>query len=130
MAALKSEFERVMRERNVFEDKLLVKAWDDEKFKKQLLADPSGAIAKEIGQEIPEGCKFEVIQEAANTLELVLPHKPRAVQAAEELSDMALANVAGGAVLLVGGRTWNVMYGGSTKGDEPYFVFLGYDPLP
>jgi len=127
MADRKSEFERVMRERNVFEDKLLVKAWEDETFKKQLVADPSGVIAKEIGQEIPEGCKFEVIQEAANTFELVLPHKPRAVQAAEELSDMALANVAGGAVLLVGGRSWNVVYGGSVKGDTPYFVVIGCD---
>jgi hypothetical protein len=125
MAAPKSEFERVMRERNAFEDKLLVKAWDDEKFKKQLLADPSGVISKETGQEFPEGCKYEVIQEAANTFELVLPHKPRTVQAAEELSDRALANVAGGAVLLVGGTTWNFLIGETYKTDTSYFVLTG-----
>jgi len=129
MAAPKSEFERVMRERNAFEDKLLVKAWEDEKFKKQLLADPSGMIEKEIGQEFPEGCKYEVIQEAANTFELVLPHKPRAVQASEELSDMALANVAGGAAIMFGGRTWNFLIGETYKTDHAYFVIVGADEI-
>ena len=125
MADLKSEFERVMRERNAFEDKLLVKAWEDEKFKKQLLADPSGVIEKESGQEFPEDCKYEVIQEAANTFELVLPHKPRAVQAAEELSEMALENVAGGAVVLMGGRRWNFLVGETYETDVAYFVLTG-----
>ena len=129
MAAPKSEFERVMRERNVFEDKLLVKAWEDEKFKKQLLADPSGVIENEIGQDFPEGCKFEVIQEAPDTIELVLPHKPRAVQAAEELSDMALENVAGCAVMLVGGRTWNFLVSCTTSTDHAYFVVVGADEI-
>jgi hypothetical protein len=129
MAAAKSEFERVMRERNAFEDKLLVKAWDDEKFKKQLLADPSGVISKETGQEFPEGCKYEVIQEAANTFELVLPHKPRTVQAAEELSDMALEDVAGGAAVLVGGRTWNFLIGATAPKDHAYFVLVGADEI-
>jgi hypothetical protein len=129
MAAAKSEFERVMRERNAFEDKLLVKAWDDEKFKKQLLADPSGVIEKETGQDFPKGCKFEVIQEAANTFELVLPHKPRAVQASEELSDQALEHVAGGAVVLAGGRTWNFLVSLTTSTDHAYFVLVGADEI-
>jgi len=127
MAFPKGEFERVMRERNAFEDKLLVKAWDDEKFKKQLLADPSGVIQKQTGQEFPEDCKYEVIQEAANTFELVLPHKPRAVQASEELSDMALEHVAGGAVVVAGGRTWNFVIGTTSKTDHAYFVAIGAD---
>jgi len=125
MAVPKSEFEKAMRERNALEDKLLVKAWQDETFKKQLVKDPSGVIAKEIGQEFPAGCKYEVIEEAPNTLELVLPRKPQPVQASEELSDEALQGVAGGGkAIIAGGNDWNfVLF--TSGGSGRYFVAVG-----
>jgi hypothetical protein len=125
MAVPKRAIERVMRERNAFEDKLLVRAWQDENFKKQLLADPSGVIEKEVGQEFPEGCKFEVIEEAPNTLDFVLPRKLEPIQASEELSDEALENVAGGAGVIMGGKNWNCVYMLSDGTTTPYFVWSG-----
>ena len=64
-------------------------------------------MEKESGQECPEDCKFEVIVEAPNTFELVLPRKPQPIQATEELTEEGLEQVAGGGALVIGGKTWN-----------------------
>ena len=125
MAVPKIVIETAMRERNALEDKLLVKAWQDEKFKKQLVTNATGVIAKELGQEIPEGCKLKVIEEGPNTFDLVLPRNPQPIQASEELSDEALETVAGGGyAIIAGGGGWNFVYVKGTK-EGKYFVCVG-----
>ena len=75
------------------ESVLVIKAWNDEAFRKQLLADPKSMIEKEIGQTLPADLKVVIHEESDDTIHLVLPVKP----SGEELSQDELDKVAGGA---------------------------------
>ncbi|MFS0519415.1 NHLP leader peptide family RiPP precursor [Nostoc sp. UIC 10607] len=82
--------------RHEFESKLIAKTWQDEAFKQELISDPKAVYARELGQEIPESLKIQVLEESANTVYLVLPRKPEVASVEGELSDEALEVVAGG----------------------------------
>jgi hypothetical protein len=69
--------------------KVIAKAWGDDTFHAQLLADPNGALAGE-GIKAPEGKKFAVVEDTDDVLHVVLPARPT------ELSDDELDSVAGG----------------------------------
>ena len=69
--------------------KVVAKAWGDEAFHAQLLADPNAALAGE-GIEAPDGKKFAVVEDTADLVHVVLPARPT------ELSDDDLDAVAGG----------------------------------
>jgi hypothetical protein len=58
------------------ESKIIKKAWEDEKFKNELLTDPKSAIQKALEVNIPEGINIKVVEETAETLYLVLPQNP------------------------------------------------------
>ena len=67
-------------------------AQTDEEFRTELLEDPTKAITKLTGEEIPEEFKIKVIEnDPAYTATFVLPPL-----AAEELDDEDLEDVAGG----------------------------------
>jgi len=82
---------------------LISKAMADEAFKSELISNPKAVIAREIGQELPEGVEIEVLESTPKKLYLVLPLKVESEEVStEELSDKELEAVAGGLNIAVG----------------------------
>jgi heme o synthase len=76
------------------EPRLIARAWQEEGFKQQLLADPRAAIAAETGGSVPEGIELRVVEETATVRYLVLP------QNTTQLSDEQLQSASkGGATI-------------------------------
>ena len=71
-------------------ERIIAKAWADEAFKAQLLADPVAVAAAE-GIARPPGLKIVVHEEKPGELHVVLPAKP-----STEVSDAELEGVVGG----------------------------------
>ncbi len=71
-------------------DKLVAKAWADEKFKARLLADPMTVI-KESGQQIPAGVEIRILEDTGNMVHFILPQEK-----SDELNDDELEMVSGG----------------------------------
>jgi hypothetical protein len=97
--AEKSQAVEALRKRSEFENGLAIKAYEDETFKQQLLADPKKVYAQELGTTIPDSFKIEVLEEKPNTIYLVLPKKNEPAGADGELSDESLEAVAGGGTI-------------------------------
>ena len=76
--------------RRELEDQIIVRAWQDDSFKEELVNNPEAALNSE-GISLPESIEVEVFEENANTLYIILPPKP-----SEDLSDAELELVAGG----------------------------------
>jgi hypothetical protein len=74
------------RNRTELEARLIARAWQDEAFKQQLLADPHAAIATETGRAVPEGIEIRVVEETATVRYLVLPRNT--TQLSEEELDL------------------------------------------
>jgi hypothetical protein len=72
------------------EARLVARAWQDEGFKQQLLADPRAAIAAETGASVPPGLEIRVVEETPTVRYLVLPLNTT------QLSDEQLDQAAGG----------------------------------
>jgi hypothetical protein len=87
--------EQNTQSRNELEAKIIAKAWQDERFKQELLSNPKAVFSEELGQSLPDEVEIRVIQENPTTLYLVLPMKP-VVTNGEELSEEQLESVAGG----------------------------------
>ena len=69
------------------------KAWKDEAFHKEVLANPNKAYEQYLGRPVPAGMTIKVVEDTPNTVHFVIPAKPAN---AGELSDSELENVAGG----------------------------------
>jgi hypothetical protein len=82
--------EALAAKRTELEARLIARAWQDEAFKQQLLADPRAAIAAETGGSIPSGMEIRVVEETATVRYLVLPRNTT------QLSDEELDMTAGG----------------------------------
>ena len=72
-------------------DQIVANAWQDDAFKKRLLANPA-AVLKEQGLEVSAGVQIRVVENTDQVIHLTLPAKPRA----GELSEDELEGVAGG----------------------------------
>ncbi|MBF0410870.1 MAG: NHLP leader peptide family RiPP precursor [Candidatus Riflebacteria bacterium] len=75
-------------------EKLILKSWSDQEFKKELISNPALAIEKEFKIKVPGFMNFKVIQETADTRYIVLPYK--ADEEDKPLRDEELEQVAGG----------------------------------
>ncbi len=74
------------------EEMLISKAQHDSAFRSELLANPRGAIKRQLGIDLPADMKITVVEENARSLFLVLPSAARS----NELSEQELAGVVGG----------------------------------
>ena len=72
---------------------IIMKAWKDDGFRKELLANPKAAIAKLTGKPLPADLQVVVHQETAKTIHLVVPEKPAST---DELNEEELGKVAAG----------------------------------
>ncbi|WP_338552984.1 NHLP leader peptide family RiPP precursor [Paenibacillus sp. KS-LC4] len=61
---------------NPLRQQIIQKAWEDEAFKKQLLADPRAAIKEAFQVEIPEDIEVNAVEEQTNSYYLVIPISP------------------------------------------------------
>jgi hypothetical protein len=80
---------------------IIIKCWEDESFKAQLLADPISTIEKFTGKptNIPEGKRLVVVDQASSSdaVYFNIPAKPEMADFANvELTDEQLEMVAGG----------------------------------
>jgi hypothetical protein len=57
-------------------NQIIEKAWSDPAFKKQLLADPKGAIQESFKITVPSDIEVTVLEETPNQFYLVLPAEP------------------------------------------------------
>jgi hypothetical protein len=81
------------------EARLVERAIQDEQFRSLLLSDPRTAARQELGVDLPDSVRLNVMQESPSDLYLVLPLKRAAFQsivAGDELSDTELDYVTGG----------------------------------
>ncbi len=70
--------------------RVITRCWEDEAFKRRLVADPSATLA-EAGVEVPEGVTVRVVVESATERALVVPLPPE-----REVADAELADIHGG----------------------------------
>jgi hypothetical protein len=90
-----------LKQRQELEAKCIAKAWEDDKFKQELLSNPKAVFAKAMGSPFPENVQLQVLEETPTNYYLVIPKKP---EVSEELSDEALEAVAGGGGWIIGGN--------------------------
>lgn len=107
---IKEALSQGLAKRSEFEQNLIMKAWEDEEFRQELLTDPRAVFARETGQEIPEGFSVEVIEENPGSIKMVLPKNPSPVTAEGELTDEALEAIAGGGWVVASRREWIVAH--------------------
>lgn len=78
-----------------YELDIIVKAWRDEPFRKELLKDPKKAIEKEFDIKVPKEMTISVHEENEHSLHLIVPSVPSDFTA-DELSDKELKDIIGG----------------------------------
>ena len=81
------------------ESLVVQRAWKDEVFRAEFLANAKGTIEKYAGQKLPSELKVVALAEDDRTIHFVIPPKPAN---ADELSDEDLEKVAGGVDVLSG----------------------------
>lgn len=94
--AIKQALIKGLQKRSEFFNSLIIKAWEDEQFRQELLTNPKAVYAKEFGCDVPEGLEIQVIEGTLGTVKMVLPINLFSAIAEEELSEKALDAVAGG----------------------------------
>ena len=85
--------------RQQMEALIVQRAWKDEAFRAEFLADAKGTIEKYSGQKLPADINVLALAEDDKTIHFVIPAKPAQ---ADELSDEDLEKVAGGVDVIVG----------------------------
>ena len=75
-------------------EKLILKAWADPEFKKELIANPAKAVEKALGIKVPTFLTLMVIEETADTRYITLPYLAQSGD--RPLNENELEKVAGG----------------------------------
>jgi hypothetical protein len=81
--------------RAVMERRLIERSLQADVFRQQLLADPRAIIERETGTQLPEDLRVVAVEEAADTIYLVLP-STSPVGEGGKLADQELEAVTGG----------------------------------
>jgi len=81
-------------DRDSIQGPLMHKAVTDPAFKRELIADPRGALQRALGVQLPEKIKISVLEETPEHFYIVLP--PAALFPSGELADAELEMVAAG----------------------------------
>ena len=79
--------------RGAINDFIADRAFRDAEYRRALLADPKGCVARQFRRTLPPWLKVEVVRDTADTVFLVLPYSP---PGDGELSDADLEMVGGG----------------------------------
>ncbi len=85
--------------RQEMESLIVQRAWKDDGFRNEFIADPKATIEKYSGQKLPAEYKVVAHAEDDKTVHFVIPPKPANT---DELSDEDLEKVAGGVDLITG----------------------------
>ncbi len=85
--------------RQEMESLIVQRAWKDDAFRDEFIADPKATIEKYSGQKLPAEVTILAHPEDDKTIHFVIPPKPAN---ADELSDEDLEKVAGGIDIIVG----------------------------
>lgn len=73
---LQRDSKLAVKTRKDLEVHLITRAFKDEGFRQQLLANPKAVVEKELGTKLPEEFKINVLEETETTLYMVLPSNP------------------------------------------------------
>jgi hypothetical protein len=65
--------------RDYLNEEIIIKAWQDEGFRRRLVDDPRAALESELGIRIPAEMKLHIHEEHGHDLHLVLPPPPSAL---------------------------------------------------
>ena len=84
--------------RQEMEALIVQRAWKDDAFRAEFLADAKGTIEKYAGQKLPADVNVVALAEDDKTIHFVIPPKPAN---ADQLSDEDLEKVAGGVDVIV-----------------------------
>jgi len=93
---LKQVLIRGLKNRSEVFNRLIPKAWEDEKFKQELLTNPRAVYTQEFGYQVPDNLTLEVLEETLAAIKIVLPRNPFLGIPEEELSEEILDVIAGG----------------------------------
>ena len=74
--------------------KLFAACWKDESLKARFMSDPK-PVLKEYGLDVPEGVDISVVENADDSVHIILPAPP---DGHADLSDDELTDAAGGAI--------------------------------
>ncbi len=85
--------ENTLTARKRLEAQLIDRAMKDDAFREELVRDPKGVFARELGINVPASLTIEVLEERPTTVYLVLPPSPSSVGV--ELADADLETIAG-----------------------------------
>lgn len=84
-----------MLSREQVDARVVAKAMKDPAFKRELLKDPRGAVARAFGAVLPDHVDLQVVEERRDVRYLVLPDLGH-IPAAMELGESMLASATGG----------------------------------
>ena len=86
---------------------VIERSFSDPSFRAAALADGNAAVAKVSATAVPSDFRIRFVDNAGHDLTVVLPDAPPAAQPRQELSDEAVAGVAGGTIGIFTGACVN-----------------------
>ena len=88
-----------MSEKGNLMQKVIIKCWQDESFKKKLKEDPVAVLQSE-GLKVPDGVSIKVVENTENEVTFVIPQFPE--QLIENRADLVSYGTGCGGFVLVG----------------------------
>jgi hypothetical protein len=82
---LQKDSKLALKTRKDLEIHLITRAWKDESFRTELIANPKAVIEQEIGSKLPDELEITVLEETEDTIYMVLPCNPYEGLSEEEL---------------------------------------------
>jgi hypothetical protein len=82
---LQKDSKLALKTRKDLEIHLITRAWKDQSFRAELIANPKAIIEQEIGSKLPDELEITVLEETEDTIYMVLPCNPYEGLSEEEL---------------------------------------------